>query len=68
MLTSFTSTSSYKSSYINKSSTSVYESLYTITMNIFRMKKYNKKFKKEVKNNKENVIELFFIIDIFTEF
>ena len=65
MLTSFTSTSSYKSSYTNKSSTSVYESLYTITMNIFRMKKYNKKFEKKVKNNKENVTELLFTINIF---
>jgi len=62
MLMSFTSTSLYK-----LLSTTVYKSLYTTTMNIFRMKKYNKKFEKEVKNNKENVIKLFSIIDIFTE-
>ncbi len=63
--TSFTLMSSYKSSYTNKSSTTVYKSSYITTMNIFRMKKYNKKFKKEVKNNEENVIKLFSIIDIF---
>jgi len=65
MSTSFTSMSSYKSSYTNKSSTTIYKSSYITTMNIFRMKKYNKKFEKEVKNNEENVIKLFSIIDIF---
>jgi len=66
MSTSFTLTSSYKLSYTNKPSTSVYKSSYTTTMNTFRMKKYNEKFEKEMKNkeDKENVTELFFIIDI----
>jgi len=65
MSTSFTSTLLYKLLYTNKSLTTVYESLYATTMNIFRMKKYNKKFKKEVKNNEENVTELLFTINIF---
>jgi len=68
MLTLFTSTSSYKLLYTNKSSMTIYKSLYATTMNIFKMKKYNKKFKKEVKNNKENVTGLFFTIDIFMKF
>jgi hypothetical protein len=44
---SFTSLikSSYKSSYTNKSSSSVYKSSYASTMNIFRMKKYNERKK-----------------------
>jgi len=56
----------YKSSYTNKSSTTVYKSSYATTMNIFRMKKYNKKFEKEVKNekNEKNVTELFSVINI----
>jgi len=65
----FTSTSSYKSSYTNKSSSSVYKSSYATTMNIFRMKKYNEKFEKEIKNkeDKKNVIKLLFTINIFIE-
>jgi len=61
--------SSYKSLYTNKSLSSVYKSLYATTTDIFRMKKYNEKFEKEVKNkeNKENVIKLFSMIDILTK-
>jgi len=65
----FTLMSSYKSLYTNKSLSSVYKSLYATTTDIFRMKKYNEKFEKEVKNkeNKENVIKLFSMIDILTK-
>jgi len=66
MLTLSTLTLLYKLLYTNKFSTTVYKLSYATTMNIFRVKKYNEKFEKEVKNkeNKENITELFFIIDI----